>query len=140
MEKGLLPDKEKELTITKEIELESAIDDYTIAKKLVQLKQSADSRGIEFTLSFRKVKNLMNSKVCYYTGKKFSKKGINAKSIDRVDSTKGYTDSNVVACTTDINRKKSNLTIEEIRMISKKTETHLNSKQDKNIHPKRKEK
>jgi hypothetical protein len=120
---------EKEI---KEVELisdtEDGHDDYYIAKKLVQLKQSADSRRIEFSLKFSTVKKLLNSKVCYYTGKTFTKKGPFSRSIDRVDSSKGYIDGNVVACTTEINTKKTNLTIDEILTISKKVEKHLKKK------------
>jgi hypothetical protein len=117
----------------KEIELiysdtEDSYDDYYIAKKLVQLKQSADSRKIDFSLKFSTVKKLLNSKACYYTGKSFTKKGPHSRSIDRVDSSKGYVDGNVVACTSEINMKKTNLTIDEILTISKKVEKHLNRK------------
>ena len=35
-------------------------------------------------------------------------------SIDRVETTKGYVEGNVVACTVDINSKKTNLSIDEI--------------------------
>ena len=99
-----------------------ALDDYTIAKKLVQLKQSADSRKISFSLHFSTVKKLLSSKTCYYTGKTFTKKGENSRTIDRVDPNKGYTDDNVVACTSSINLKKGNLTVEEILMIASKIE------------------
>lgn len=93
------------------------LTDYIVAKKLIQLKQSADSRGIEFDLSFVTVRKLMNAKVCFYTRKKFGE-DLDARSIDRVDSSIGYVDGNVVACTVDINRKKANLTHDEILLLS----------------------
>jgi hypothetical protein len=40
-------------------------------------------------------------------------------SIDRIDNKIGYVDGNVVACTVEINRKKTDITIEEIEMIYK---------------------
>ena len=117
--------KEKEIEIDlTEKESDILYDDYYIAKKLVQLKQSADSRKIEFALKFKTVKKLLSAKTCYYTGKTFTKKGPGARSIDRVDATKGYTDDNVVACTTDINAKKTNLTVDEILVISKRVQMH----------------
>ena len=93
------------------------LSDYKICKKLVQLKQSAVSRNLEFDLSFRTVKRLLIQKKCFYTKKNFTSVGSTARTIDRVDSTKGYIEGNVVACTYDINLKKSNLTVEEIFMI-----------------------
>ena len=104
------------------------VDDYTVAKKLIQLKQSADSRGLEFSLSFKTIKKLLNTKICFYTGKKFTKDGLNNRTIDRVDSSKGYIEGNVVACTVYINSKKSNLTIEEIHTISDKVKQHFSKK------------
>ena len=99
------------------------LTDYIVAKKLIQLKQSADSRGIEFSLSFREVKKLMNAKICFYTKKKFGE-DLDARSIDSVDSSIGYVDGNVVACTVDINRKKANLTHDEIIMLSSRIQQH----------------
>jgi len=102
---------------------EEILTDYTVAKKLIQLKQSADSRGIEFDLSFVAVRKLMNAKVCFYTRKKFGE-DLDARSIDRVDSSIGYVDGNVVACTVDINRKKANLTHDEILLLSTRIQQH----------------
>jgi hypothetical protein len=99
------------------------LTDYIVAKKLIQLKQSADSRGIEFKLSFKEVKKLMSAKICFYTRKKFGE-DLDARSIDRVDSSIGYVDGNVVACTVDINRKKANLTHDEIIMLSARIQDH----------------
>lgn len=50
--------------------------------------------------------------------------GLNARSIDRVDSSLGYIEGNVVACTTDINSKKTNLSVEEIMLLSKSITKH----------------
>lgn len=102
---------------------EEILTDYIVAKKLIQLKQSADSRGIEFDLSFVAVRKLMNAKVCFYTRKKFGE-DLGARSIDRVDSSIGYVDGNVVACTVDINRKKANLTHDEILLLSTRIQQH----------------
>lgn len=100
------------------------LQDYVIAKKLISLKSSADSRGLDFDLKFATVKRLLKTKTCYYTGKKFTKGGTNARTVDRVDATKGYVEGNVVSCTLDINAKKSNLTIDEILLIAKKIQKH----------------
>jgi hypothetical protein len=107
-----------------ETETDDKTSDYYIAKKLVQLKQSADSRGIPFKLSFKTVKRLLTAKKCYYTGRSFAASGLNGRSVDRVDSSIGYVEGNVVPCTVDINQKKSNLTHAEIHAISKKITQH----------------
>ena len=93
------------------------ITDLDVAKKMINLKQSADSRGLKFDLSFLNLKKLMEQKKCFYTGKTFDKTQENTLSIDRVDNKIGYFDDNVVACTVEINRKKTDISIEEIEMI-----------------------
>jgi hypothetical protein len=120
-------EEKKKVATTEETEPEK-LDDYYIAKKLVQLKQSADSRKIEFSLKFSTVKRLLGTKTCFYTGKVFAKTGKNSRTIDRVDSSRGYVDDNVVSCTLEINTKKSNLTSEEIFLLSKRIEKHASQK------------
>ena len=116
----MIPDTPPDTPISTPDEI---LTDYIVAKKLIQLKQSADSRGIVFDLSFFAVKKLMNAKVCFYTRKKFGE-DLDARSIDRVDSSQGYVDGNVVACTVDINRKKANLTHDEILLLSTRIQQH----------------
>jgi hypothetical protein len=96
------------------------ISDIEVAKKMINLQQSAISRNIEFDLSFETVKSLLLRTHCYYTGTKFEDDGKLSFSVDRIDSKRGYIEGNVVACTIDINSKKSNLTIEEINLIYQK--------------------
>ena len=93
------------------------IPDIEVAKKMINLQQSAISRNIEFDLSFETVKSLLLRTNCYYTGLKFEDEGKFSFSVDRVDSKKGYIEGNVVACIIDINSKKSNLTMEEINQL-----------------------
>lgn len=116
---------EKEIETGKK---EKHLSDLSVAKKLVQLKQSADNRSIHFNLRFNTVKRLLLVKRCYYTGKVFTESGGNSRSIDRVDTSKGYIEGNVVACTTDINQKKANLTTDEIFTLYKKIKIHHKKK------------
>lgn len=113
--------KENKTTVPNEevIEERGKITDLEVAKKMLNLKQSADSRNIKFDLSFLTLKGLMEQKKCFYTGRAFEGKGDLALSIDRIDNKIGYVDGNVVACTVEINRKKTDITIEEIEMIYK---------------------
>ena len=89
-------------------------DDVTIAGWYVRKAESAKERGIEFTLSFKRYKELRNTKKCYYTGVELNREVF---SLDRLDADKGYTDSNTVVCHRDFNHKKSNLTPADLKLI-----------------------
>lgn len=95
----------------------SSISDIEVAKKLINIYQSAQDRKLQFNLSFEYVRKMLEYKTCYYTGKAFTEDGPHARSFDRVDSDKGYIEGNVVACTIEINGKKSNLSFEEISCL-----------------------
>jgi hypothetical protein len=74
-------------------------------------------------MSFRRTKQLLMQEKCYYTGAVMTDDNDNKptqRSFDKIDPNKGYIDSNVVACTCYINCKKSNLTIEEIKLLYNK--------------------
>lgn len=114
------------------------IPDIEVAKKMINLQQSATSRNIEFDLSFETVKHLMTRTNCYYTGIKFEDEGKMALSVDRVDSRKGYVEGNVVACTVDINSKKSNLSHDEIKMLYEKIKEFLGTISPEKKKPRRK--
>jgi hypothetical protein len=96
------------------------IPDIEVARKLVNIHSSAQSRNLEFDLSFEYVKKLLEYTTCFYTNVQFTEDGPHARSFDRVDNDTGYVIGNVVACTTDINGKKNNLTIDEIIFLYKK--------------------
>jgi hypothetical protein len=100
------------------------VSDLEVAKKMLKIHQSASDRSLEFDLSFESVKKLLTYQTCYYTNRKFEEEGNYARSFDRVDSSKGYVEGNVVACTVDINGKKANLSFEEIESIYKKILPH----------------
>lgn len=101
-------------------EIKPHIPDIEVAKKLVNIHSSAQSRNLEFDLSFEYVRKLLEYTTCFYTNVQFTEDGPHARSFDRVDNDKGYVIGNVVACTTDINGKKNNLTIDEIICLYKK--------------------
>lgn len=109
----IIPGTERRLPVAQ-------IPDLEVARKLVNIHSSAQSRGLEFDLSFEYVKKLLEFTHCYYTGVAFSEDGPGARSFDRVDNERGYIIGNVVACTTDINGKKNNLSLAEIMSLSKK--------------------
>lgn len=108
----------------KKKESKPQISDVEVAKKLVNIHSSAQSRNLEFNLTFEYVKKLLEYNTCYYTNVEFTEDGPYARSFDRLDNDKGYIVGNVVACTVDINGKKNNLSIDEIVCLYKKL-SHL---------------
>jgi len=116
--------KQKRKTSPKQNKKSSDLSDVEVAKKLLNIYQSAMDRKLEFNLSFESVKTLLRFQTCYYTGRKFEQEGPYSRSIDRIDSSKGYIEGNVVSCTVDINGKKSNLSDEEIELLYTKIVLH----------------
>ena len=93
----------------------STVSDQAVVNKYYRLMCRANSKGLEFNLSFISVKNLLRAKCCYFTGKVLTNKN---RSIDRVDNTKGYVKGNVVACDKKFNEnRKRNLTPREIEQL-----------------------
>ena len=112
--------EQKEVLVENEFDSSKGkLTDLDVARKMLNLKQSADSRSIKFELSFNTLKKLMEQKKCFYTGRELDAKGDYSLSIDRIDNKLGYVEGNVVACTVEINRKKTDITLEEIEMIYK---------------------
>ena len=112
--------EQKQIAPIQNTKQQPAISEIEVAKKLINIYQSAQDRKLQFNLSFEYVRKMLEYKTCYYTNKPFTEDGPNARSFDRVDSDKGYIEGNVVACTIDINGKKSNLSFEEISCIYQK--------------------
>ena len=90
-------------------EASSIISFEDILKKRLQILSSANRRGLEFDLSDEDVRLLLETTVCYYTGVTFNEGDdpLNTKTFERIDGTKGYVSSNVVAVTLRANRIKN---------------------------------
>jgi hypothetical protein len=110
------------------MEKRTTVSDLDVALKLTQLYHSARDRKLEFNLTYKTVKRLITNKTCFYTGVEFQPEGPLSRSIDRIDTTQGYIEGNVVACTVDINGKKANLTIPEIGLLFKSITKHNKKK------------
>lgn len=114
--------KYNNMTPDKRLELEKkAALDLKAAKKLNQIKQSADSRTIDFCMTFTEVKRLLNTEKCYFTGVVLNETNgdPNQRTFDRVDNDKGYVNGNVVACSREFNEIKGNITIEQVKLMTK---------------------
>jgi hypothetical protein len=86
--------------------------DLFVAQKLQSKWDNARSRGIEFDMSFQAMKNILQAKHCHYTGVALTDPAgsylvATDRTIDRVDSSKGYVKGNVVACCHAANKVKS---------------------------------
>lgn len=110
------------------------IEDIEVARKMINLQQSATSRNLEYNLTFETTKRLMSYTRCYYTNVEFNDT-TNIFSVDRVDPEKGYIEGNVVSCTVEINSKKANLTIEEIHNLSTRLKKFHQPEKPKRIVP-----
>jgi len=90
---------------------------------LNQLKSSAAKRNIPFELTMSDLNDLsfpitcpvLNIPLCFNVG---SAKD-NSYSVDRIDSTKGYTPDNIVVVSNRVNKLKSNANYEEMEKIFK---------------------
>jgi len=76
------------------------------------------NRGVEFKLTFAQFKKLLKTKTCYYTNKPMihefglQVKPFNHVSLERLDSTKGYTSTNTVAVCHGMNELRNKLSLE----------------------------
>ena len=95
--------------------------DVVIARKLINMHDSATKREIEFNLSFKRLKRLVRTKKCFYTNipLNFIRYDEHQLTIDRVDNNIGYVDGNVVACSRKFNEIKGEITVDSIKIISK---------------------
>lgn len=92
------------------------MEDIKIARKYMAKAQSSEQRGISFELTYSDYKRLHNKTRCAYTGKKLSHED-KTWSLERMDNTIGYTKANTIVCDKELNGKKSNLTIPQLKQI-----------------------
>lgn len=96
--------------------------DLEISQRMVRTAHSARSRDIEFNMSFEYMKELLNTKICFITGTLLQMEDDSLDdylTLERLDNSVGYTDDNVVACRSYINKKKGDLSVKEVEMIYK---------------------
>lgn len=80
-----------------------------VASYYINKVESSKKRNIPFELTLSQVRKLMQRKTCFYTKVKFIDRPgqPNSRTLDRIDSTKGYTVANTVACTFSVNQVKN---------------------------------
>lgn len=106
-----------------------------LASKYLNIRRSAEGRGLEFNLTIADIRKLLKAKKCAYTkiDLVYAPSGEqtpppNALTFDRVDASKGYVKGNVVACCQAMNQFKGvvergmsqhNISIEELFDVMK---------------------
>ena len=116
--------------------------DYVITnpfkKSLSEAKGRAKSKGLEFDLTEeylvsidRDVCPYLGIPIAFGTGRRKAVEG-NSKSLDRIDSAKGYTKDNVIYCSWRANKILSDATLAEISLIAHNFRRILNSTQPTN--------
>tara|TARA_R100000656_G_scaffold95356_2_gene69209 strand:- start:67 stop:432 length:366 start_codon:yes stop_codon:yes gene_type:complete len=84
-----------------------------VSNKYQSKYQNAKTRGLDFTITLTSMRNMLKAKRCYYTGILMTEPADGGKlratdrTIDRIDSTKGYVPGNVVACCNAANTLKN---------------------------------
>lgn len=95
--------------------------------KISRLKSSAKRRGIPVRLMAYEYEGLLNLG-CFFCGKEVLSE--NGYCIDRLDSKKGYTFSNVMACCKTCNMAKGSMGMVEFREWVHRVSNFLNKQED----------
>lgn len=87
-------------------------------------EKSAIQRGLEFKISLDYVKAL--PLICHYSGQELTCDSVkpNTVSLDRLDSSKGYIEGNIVLCTKEINVMKMQHSEQYFIELCKKVASH----------------
>lgn len=83
--------------------------DTYVALKFIAKQQNAIQRGIDFTLTLNDMKKLLKTKRCYYSGVLLELEGDLRLTLDRIDSTLGYTPENTKSCAKIVNDIKNEI-------------------------------
>ena len=92
--------------------------------RFARWKKGARDRNIPFDLTFEQIETM--PLVCHYTGKELvlESNRPNTVSLDRIDSSKGYTPTNVVYCCAFVNLMKHTLSYENFLSVCKMIAKH----------------
>ena len=110
--KGWIPPATKtKLAVEEQIESGDKTLDLFIAEYYVMKCNTSKTRGIGFELTLSDFTRLVKKKTCYYSGQKLVLRqgDRNNLTLDRKDSTKGYTKENTVVCAWWVNQMKNEL-------------------------------
>lgn len=88
-------------------------------------KSNAKKRNLDHNITLEYIKTLFDKQkgLCYYTNKKMYTNTVNSNnnqdsvSLDRIDSSKGYIEGNIVLCRWIVNRMKNDINLKEFLKI-----------------------
>ena len=107
-------------------------DDNFLKYRLLSAKSRAKSKNIEFDLDIEFLENIIKKQEnkCYYSGieLQFKRLGPYTASIDRLNSSKGYTKDNITFVIGAVNTMKNDLSEEEFFKIIKSVYKKQNQK------------
>jgi len=93
------------------------VKDNPIQYRFVSAKNRAKYKGLEFNITLEEIEKMWDAQdgKCFYTGEPMSTCGESSTtlSLDRVDSTLGYIEGNVVLCQWRVNKMKQNMSYKE---------------------------
>lgn len=95
---------------------------FDVKTRLSKLKNSAKNRDLNINLNINKYQVLIDSG-CHFCGIELSDQ--NGYCLDRIDSSKGYIISNVVACCKICNRAKSDMNVHDFINWLQKANNHM---------------
>jgi hypothetical protein len=113
----------------KEYNKKYSIDYYSRYKtRMLVWKKNANKRNIEWNITLEEIQAM--PLVCHYTGAELTLEPnkSNTISLDRIDSSKGYTKDNVVFCLVDINKMKRDYSKRYFLDLCQKISSHFNKK------------
>jgi hypothetical protein len=103
---------------------------FYIHQRMGSWRTSARKRSFVFRLTLKDILSLLEKQRnrCEYSGQRLIYKPghVMTVSLDRVDSSKGYTKDNVIACGHYINLMKIDLSFKEFKKMVAKVHMHLN--------------
>lgn len=98
-------------------------------------QKTSKYRNIDFSISFEDIEMLVKQQdnLCWYSKVPLSLEigDLNKLSIDRIDSSKGYTIDNIVLCTKNINLMKRNLSVLDFHKTVKEIYNNFSSNESK---------
>ena len=117
-----LKNKTKKLEQSK-ISSEKLVEEYPLKALLSSIKSGAKHRNLDFEIDYKFIQKLwkIQKGLCYYTKVPMKltarKKDPYQVSIDRIDSSLGYTEKNTVLCCQAINYMKNDYSLEDFNLF-----------------------
>jgi len=108
------------------IRSQEAYIDLILSRKLIRLFERARKAGVPFDLTIDQLRIFESKKFCEYNLARgiqveltSEANRLNTRTYDRAHPEKGYVFENIIVCTKEINERKGNISVDELRVIDK---------------------